>query len=196
VFENAPEIVERELKRHYDVEDVELCFTTDPYMHGHESIYKISNMLIEVLRKYNAGVTVLTKGDLGLAIDMPGVKYGVSLVSLSDDFQRKWEPGTASYGERIAALKAKHEAGLPTWVSIEPFPAAESAENSVLELIDNLSFVDKAVLGRWNYAGVRQKEYYYKVAMDFGWACKQYGIEYLIKSDIRNGVEAEAGVIK
>lgn len=188
VFSDAPVIVERELKRHYDVEDVELCFSTDPYMHQNPEMQDISNKLIDLITRYGAGVTILTKGDLMNAITRPGVNYGISLISLSEDFRRKWEPGALSYGERIAGLKERHDAGLPTWVSIEPYPVADRAENSVLELIETLEWVDKAVFGRWNYAGIIDDEYYKAVSEDFIWACKRYGIEYMVKSELKGGI--------
>ncbi len=196
VFEDAPRIVENELKRHYDVEDVELCFTTDPYMHGVSMMHRVSNLLIDVITKYGAGVTVLTKGDIDGAVVNPKVKYGISLISLSEPFRHTFEPNTTPYKERIGGLRLMHDIGMPTWVSIEPFPAAEQARSSVLELIENVGWVDKAVLGRWNYAGVKDVAYYNQVAEDFAWVCQQHGIQYLVKSDITKGVSPDMGVIK
>lgn len=53
----------------------------------------------------------------------PDNYYGISLVSLNERFREEWEPNTAPYAERIASLRALHDAGLKTWVSMEPFPA-------------------------------------------------------------------------
>ncbi len=192
IFKDAPEIVEREIMRNPNVEDVELCFTTDPFMVGQPEMHDISNKLIDVITRYGAGVTVLTKGDLTEAASHPQVKYGISLISLSESFRRKWEPGALPYAERIAGLKARHDAGQPTWVSIEPFPPADRAENGILELMDNLQWVDKAVLGRWNYARVNDAEYYKDVAREFYWACQKYGIDCMIKSDIMDKSNEEA----
>ena len=191
LFKDAPEIVEREIKRHHDVEDVELCFTTDPFMYQQPEVHDVSNKLIDVITRYAAGVTILTKGDLTKAATLPRVNYGITLISLSEDFRRKWEPGAMPYAERIAGLKERHDAGLPTWVSIEPYPGADRAENSVLELMENLSWVDKAVFGRWNYAGINDIEHYNRVAQDFVWVCQQYGIEYMVKSEVKSNIIGE-----
>jgi DNA repair photolyase len=46
--------------------------------------------------------------------------YGISLVSLDESFGQRWEPGAASYMERIKALLYLHEHGFFTYVHIEP----------------------------------------------------------------------------
>ena len=62
------------------------------------------------------------------------------------------EPGAASYRERLNALKALHDAGCKTWVSIEPYPTPNLIEQDLSELLDAVSFTDKIIFGRTNYS--------------------------------------------
>ena len=50
-------------------------------------------------------------------------EHGINLISLNEKFRERWEPGTIPYAARIASLKALHDAGCRTWVSMAPFPA-------------------------------------------------------------------------
>ena len=84
-------------------------------------------MSFEVIRKLNnAGIkfTVLTKGILPIELAQlsPENEYGISLVSLDENFRKRMEPGSAPYIERIQALYNLHKAGCKTWVSMEPYP--------------------------------------------------------------------------
>ena len=185
VHEDAVNVVSRELKRSHDVRDVELCFTTDPFMHKQPAMWGVSNALISLFRERGIGVTVLTKGDLSNAVERDHVNYGISIVSLEESFRRKWEPHTVSYVDRIAALKEKDQKGYPTWISVEPYPA-KNGMHTVLDIIDACSFVDKAILGQWNYNdGIAEAEAYKAAVDDFRWTCKQYGIECMVKQDLR-----------
>jgi DNA repair photolyase len=65
---------------------------------------------------------ILTKGDmLAAANDFdlygPSDWFGVTLTFDNDTDSRKWEPGAALPGDRIAALKEAHNRGIRTWVS-------------------------------------------------------------------------------
>ena len=172
------------------VKDVELCFTTDPFMFGNPVMCETTNRLIDVLTEYECGVTVLTKGDLfeddGIepASDSR-INYGISLVSLNPFFRSHYEPGAAPFKTRVAGLKQKHEEGHKTWVSIEPFPPPHLRTHLVEDILRAVPFVNKAILGRWNYAGhLPEHEYYAEVAADFERTCLELGIEGKVKDDI------------
>lgn len=72
-------------------------------------------------------------------------------MSLDEDFRKKFEPNTAKYEERITSLKALHDAGFYTWVSIEPYPTPNMIDQSLEEILKAVSFTDKSIFGRLHY---------------------------------------------
>ena len=55
------------------------------------------------------------------------------------------------YQERINALRALHDAGCKTWVSIEPYPTPNFIEQDLNEILESIAFCDKIIFGRLNY---------------------------------------------
>ena len=128
-------------------------FTTDPFMYNYP---EITEMSIEIIKKINAeGIkcTALTKGILpkGLADLSKENEYGITLISLDEDFRKEMEPNAAPYAERIAALRQLHDLGSKTWVSIEPYPTPNIVEQDFNSILEAVSFVDKIIFGRLNY---------------------------------------------
>ena len=113
-------------------------------------------MSFEVIRKLNnAGIkfTVLTKGILPIELAQlsPENEYGISLVSLDENFRKRMEPGSAPYIERIQALYNLHKAGCKTWVSMEPYPIPSFIYQDLNQLLSAVGFCDKIIFGRLNY---------------------------------------------
>ena len=152
--ENALEILDKEIPRLKNkITSVHLCFSTDPFMYGYN---EISYMSIEIIKKLNAAgikCTALTKGILPIELTQLSSEneYGITLVSVDEGFRKKMEPYTAPYKERIAALRALHDAGCKTWVSIEPYPTPNFIEQDLNEILEAISFCDKIIFGRLNY---------------------------------------------
>ena len=152
--ENALEILDKEIPKLKDeIKSVQLCFSTDPFMYGYD---EVSNMSIEIIRKLNKNgikCSVLTKGILptSLADCSRENEYGITLVSLSEDFRALMEPNTAPFQERIAALRTLHNLGCKTWVSIEPYPTPNIIEQDFDAILDAIGFVDKIIFGRMHY---------------------------------------------
>ena len=156
LVENTLEILDKEIPRLKDkIESVHLCFTTDPFMYGYEDVAQMS---FEVIRKLNnAGIkcTVLTKGILPIELAQlsPENEYGISLVSLDENFRREMEPGSAPYMDRIQALYNLHKLGCKTWVSMEPYPTPNFIQQNLNQLLAAIGFCDKIIFGRLNYNG-------------------------------------------
>lgn len=152
--ENALEILDKEIPKLKDeIKSVQLCFTTDPFMFGYD---EVSDMSIKIIRKLNENgikCSVLTKGILpaSLANLSEENEYGITLVSLNEDFRAKMEPSTAPFQERIAALRTLHDLGCKTWVSIEPYPTPNIIEQDFDAILDAIGFVDKIIFGRMHY---------------------------------------------
>lgn len=152
--ENALEILDKEIPKLKDkIKSVHLCFSTDPFMYGYDEIACMSIAIIKKLNAAGVKCTVLTKGILPieLATLSPENEYGITLVSLDEGFREEMEPNTAPYKERIAALRALHDVGCKTWVSIEPYPTPNFIEPNLADILDSISFCDKIIFGRLNY---------------------------------------------
>ena len=190
LVENAIEILRKEIPRMKNkIKSVQLCFTTDPFMYGFPEVTDLSIKIICMLNSAGIKCTALTKGILPEQLKdlSPENEYGITLISLDEDFRSKMEPNAASYAERIAALRKLHDAGCKTWVSIEPYPTPNIIEQDYNQILEAIGFVDKIIFGRLNYnkdvtSYKQHKEYFNSLAnqtIDF---CKKHGINYHIKS--------------
>ena len=186
---NTLELLDREIPRLHDrIQSVQLCFTTDPFMNGYP---EVSAMSIAAIRRLNnAGIrcTTLTKGILPLELAQlsPENEHGITLISLDESYREKMEPGAAPYADRLAALRALHDAGCRTWASIEPYPTPNLIEQDLQDILDAVNFVDKIIFGRTNYckevnAYKQHKAFYNKLAVQVTEFCEQNGIQYHIK---------------
>lgn len=190
LVDNALEILNKEIPRFKEkINSVHLCFTSDPFMYGYD---EVSDMSIKIIKKLNAeGIkcTVLTKGILPkeLAQLSSNNEYGITLVSLSEDFRKEYEPNSATFDERIQSLRTLHELGCKTWVSIEPYPTPNFIEQNIIDILNEVSFCDKIIFGRIHYNKKASeykghKEFFNKTAkivIDF---CKEHNISYHIKN--------------
>jgi len=187
---NTMEILEQEIPRLKDnIQSVHLCFTTDPFMYGYEEIKTMSLTAIEKLNASGIKCTVLTKGllPIELARFLPENEYGITLISLDEEYRRRIEPGAASYNERLAALQALHDRGCHTWVSIEPYPTPNLIEQKLVKMLDAVNFTDKIIFGRTNYskeitAYAPNKAFYNEQAAMVIAYCGKHSIQYHIKS--------------
>jgi len=165
IVENALELLEREIPKYKNkIDFVHLCFMSDPFMYDFETkklIPEIKNLtlkIIERLNKEGIKVTTLTKGiypdeilDKGRFLQSN--EYGITLVSMNEEFKDKFEPFSAPYEVRVASLKKLSDNGLKTWVSMEPYPTPQldgQAEN-IEKILERISFVNKIIFGKLNY---------------------------------------------
>ncbi len=196
---NALDILDKELKSYKNkIDSVHLCFTTDPFMFDfkeqkpNEEVKELSLKIIEKLNKSGIPITSLTKGVYPEEIINSDFhkdnSYGITIVSLNDDFREDFEPFSAPYTKRIDALRKLHSAGLKTWVSIEPYPTPNIDKTSadIMPLLKELGFVDRIIFGRLNYnvsSGQfeNNKEFYNEKAQQVIDFCNTNKIEYHIK---------------
>ena len=89
-------------------------------------------------------------------------------------------------GERLAALRALHDAGCRTWVSIEPYPTPNMIEQDLNEILEAVAFTDRIIFGRTNYSKMANayeghKHFYNVCATEVITFCQEHGIDYHIK---------------
>jgi DNA repair photolyase len=162
---NAEALLERELSRlekrvasgrEPKPDFIHLCLTTDPFMYRQPELIELSLRLIALVNARGLPVSLLTKGVLPSELadkrDYPeDNSYGISLVSIAEDFRRRWEPGAAPYAERIAALRRLHDAGRTTLVHMEPYPTPNIFAQELGQVLEAIGFVDSLYFGGWNY---------------------------------------------
>ncbi|WP_027209122.1 radical SAM protein [Butyrivibrio hungatei] len=188
---NTLEILDKEIPRLKDkIMSVHLSFSTDPFMMGYPEIEKMSIAVIKKLNAAGIKCTVLTKGILPITLAdfSKENEYGITLISLDEEYRKKMEPGSASYVERLVALKKLHDKGCKTWVSIEPYPTPNLIDQDLKKILKAVRFVDKIIFGRTNYckdvtSGYPEHKKFYneraKEVIDF---CNEKGIAFHIKN--------------
>ena len=158
---------------------------------------EIQKASFEILEKANnTGIkcSVLTKGVL--PIDLSALskenEYGITLVSLSEDFRQSMELGSAPLEQRLASLKMLHDAGCKTWVSIEPYPTPNIIQQDLNEILNAVWFADKIIFGRTNYSKTISaykdyRSFYNEQAGIVINYCKEHGKSYHIKDGTITG---------
>lgn len=186
---NTLELLDREIPRlKKKIQSVQLCFTTDPFMYGYPEVEQMSIAAIRKLNSAGIKCTTLTKGitPASVAELSKENEYGITLISLDEKYREKMEPGAAPYEDRLTALRALHDAGCKTWISMEPYPTPNLIEQNLGELLEAVSFADKIIFGRTNYSKEvssykGHKDFYNKLAAEVINFCEKRGIQYHIK---------------
>lgn len=186
---NTLEILDEEIPRlKHKIKSVQLCFTTDPFMYGYAEICEMSLKAIAKLNDAGIKCVILTKGVLPENLKTLSSKneYGITLISLNEEYRERMEPYASPFAERLEALRRLHEAGCYTWVSMEPYPTPNLIDQDLTAILKKISFVDKIIFGRTNYskevsAYTLHREFYNEKAMEVFRFCKERGIACHIK---------------
>ncbi len=191
LVENCIDIIKNDLlTKKNKVKYVQLSFMTDPFMYGYNDVKEKTLEIIRLLNKENIRVVTLTKGILPLELAQLSKKneYGITIVSLDENYREKYEPYTAKFEQRLQSLKILHDKGFNTWISMEPYPTPNMIEQNIYEVLQRISFVDKIIFGRINHFQYamkydKHKQFFNEQANIVINFCKQHNIECLIKSE-------------
>ncbi len=186
---NTLELLDKEIPRLKNkIKSVQLCFTTDPFMYGYDEIAEMSIAAIQKLNDAGIRCSILTKGVLPESLAEMSVEndYGITLISLDEEYRQRIEPYAAPYAERLATLQKLHNRGCKTWVSMEPYPTPNLIEQDLNELLKKVSFVDRIIFGRTNYskevsAFKKHRAFYNETAKLVVQFCEEHSIAYHIK---------------
>lgn len=170
-------------------EQVMLSFTTDPFNPFDMSLTRPT---IEILIEHGLAFCTLTKGG-SRAIPFLDLyrpdrdAFASTLTSLDDAFSRKWERGAQLPSDRVATLRRFHEAGIFTWVSLEPTLDTASSLGIIQATHD---FVDLYKIGRANYLPMTNTTDW----RDYTWRavslCQRLGVRHYIKHDLQSFLPA------
>lgn len=197
IVSNAIELLDKEIPRYKEkIKYVHLCFSTDPFMYNQTQVGELSLKIIDRLNKNGIRCTVLSKGvyprelagNNGVSTNN---EYGITLVSLDENFRKEFEPNSANFKDRSNALKYLHSKGFKTWVSMEPYPTPNIIKQDLMKILEAISFVDKIIFGRLNY-NVKPsefkytREYYNSHSSTIIKFCKKNKIDCHIKQGTQN----------
>lgn len=165
-------------------EQVMLSFTTDPYHPGDTTL---TRQVLEALQEHGLGICTLTKGGTRALRDLDLFRpdrdaFACTLTSLYDSFSRKWEPDAALPDKRVEALHAFHDAGIFTWVSLEP---TLDVESSLAIVRETHTFVDLFKIGRVNYLPMTKTTDWQDYTLRMIDLCQQLNVASYIKKDLQ-----------
>jgi DNA repair photolyase len=165
-------------------EQVLLSFTTDPYHPGDTTL---TREVLQMLIRYGLAFCTLTKGGRRALRDLDLFRpewdaFASTLTSLDDALSLKWERSAALPGDRIETLQIFHDAGIFTWVSLEP--VLDTA--ATLEIIRRTHrFVDLYKVGRANYLPLTRTTNWRQFTTDVLQVLHEVGARHYIKRDLQ-----------
>jgi len=200
LIENTLELLDKEIPKYKDkIKRVHLCFSTDPFMYNQP---EVTEMTLEIIRKLflsEIPYKTLTKGFMPCEELMNFEEinrkykclyrenhYGISLVSLNEDFRLEYEPFAAPYEHRIIALEYLSEHNCYTYVYMEPFSPEITSFEEFKIMLDKISFVKKIYFGSWQYnKRYSNKTEFQKYIEYITRFCGERSIELKIKKEVK-----------
>ena len=180
----------RDLVRHAHLsggpaEQIFISFSSDPY---HLGDLAPTRQVIERIQSAGLAVCTLSKGGSRAIpfLDLYRPRrdaYACTLTSLDDRFSRKWERRAAEPADRLLTLKRFHDAGIFTWVSLEP---TLDVDASLAIIRATHEVVDLYKIGKANYLKeitrtTDWRDYTLRVIE----LCQRLGVRHYIKADLQ-----------
>jgi len=125
--ENAPELLEQELKKKKDALPVAMSGNTDCYQPAEKKL-QLTHRLLKIFLDYRHPVCIITKNSLILR-DLDILKQlaeknlvfvYISINTIDEELRRKMEPRTASVPRRFQTLEKLSREGIPCGVLMAP----------------------------------------------------------------------------
>ena len=144
VEQNAPELLEKELKSKRRKCMIGTGSMSDPYMHCEEKLF-LTRKCLEIILKYGFGAAVLTKSDRILRdIDVldevnrsAKCVVQMTLTTYDDNLCRIVEPNVCNTKRRIQVLEEMRERGIPTVVWLTPIlPFLNDTEENIAAILE------------------------------------------------------------
>jgi DNA repair photolyase len=149
LYENLPDLLRKTLERRRRPLPRFALFSTasDPFLGG-QQVVDVSRACLQTLVEHNIGLSLSTRGDVPeavvdlLARHRDFVRFTLPLPSLSEEYVRDWEVGTALPRERLFLLQRLQRAGVAVEVRIEPLiPFVNDSTEQLRELTSALAGV-------------------------------------------------------
>jgi len=182
------ESIIRQLEAGFKTEGVFLSFMTDPFLP--ENIHE-TEAVIELLLKLK--IPVATSSKISMSDLLDGVRSGMTLLSLDQEFWQRYEPRARSPQYRIRLLKVAAELGKYTWVSWEPAPCPDIWKQDLSAFLEEIKSVKFIVAGKWNYdkraSTNKARQDYILLFNQLADFCKSNNIRLYIKPETINWIE-------
>ncbi len=145
VKQNAPELLEKELKSKRRKCMIGTGSMSDPYMHCEEKLF-LTRKCLEIILKYGFGAAVLTKSDRILRdIDLldeinrsAKCVVQMTLTTYDDNLCRIVEPNVCNTKRRFQVLEEMRERGIPTVVWLTPIlPFLNDTEENIAAILED-----------------------------------------------------------
>ncbi len=140
---NMPEVLRAELgRRSWKRENVAIGAATDPYQPA-EGKYRLTRRCIEALGDARTPLSIISRSPMVIrdidvlqhALRRADVGITLSIPTLDDDIWRKTEPGTAPPRQRLRAIRALTDAGIPASVAMAPLLPGISDDREGIERV-------------------------------------------------------------
>ncbi|HBH94376.1 MAG TPA: radical SAM protein [Ruminococcaceae bacterium] len=200
VKENAPILLERELKRKRHTCMIGTGAMCDPYMHCEEKLC-LTRKCLEIINKYGFGVSVQTKSDrilrdCELLAEINGrskAVVNVTVTTLDDKLCGIIEPEVCPSSRRFEVLDKFRRLGVPTIVWLTPIlPFINDTEENIRGIAEQCARCGVKGIVTFGGFGLTlrrgDREYFYKcLDKDFPGIkekyIKRYGLDYELPSD-------------
>lgn len=200
VKENAPILLERELKRKKHTCMIGTGAMCDPYMHCEEKLC-LTRKCLEIINKYGFGVSVQTKSDrilrdCELLAEINGrskAVVNVTVTTLDDKLCGIIEPEVCPSSRRFEVLDKFRRLGVPTIVWLTPIlPFINDTEENIRGIAEQCARCGVKGIVTFGGFGLTlrrgDREYFYKcLDKDFPGIkekyIKRYGLDYELPSD-------------
>lgn len=145
VKKNAPELLERALRSKTKKCMIGTGAMCDPYMHIEEQL-QLTHRCLELIDQYEFGVAIQTKStrilkdmDLLVSINQKAkTVVQMTLTTADESLCKIIEPNVSTTKERVEALKAFRDAGIPTVVWLSPIlPFINDTEDNINGILDH-----------------------------------------------------------
>lgn len=143
--------LKNEAEKYSNGHRVLMSFTSDAYQPREKDTLLTQNA-IKIMGEAGVPMTILTKNKMAVRdIDL-FVKYGIDFATticfLDESMREKYEPDASTIEERLETLKTMRDAGLRTWVSLEPTIDTKEGLKVVNRLIGNTDLIKIGTVDR------------------------------------------------
>lgn len=146
LYINLPYLLSEEIKRKRVFPKWVILNTSSDCFQFHPEILQIAYQTIEILLNHGIGISFLTKGVIPQRFFELFKKFPemilpqIGIVSLSDHYWKRYEPGTPSPEERLKNIEHFREIGIIPEVRIDPIiPFFTDTEIEIKRLFENLN---------------------------------------------------------
>jgi DNA repair photolyase len=166
-----------------------LSFGCDAYQPIDDEL-KMTRRALELFVREGVPFQILTKGGARAERDFDLIARGDGLLAAtvlftSRECRERWEPNAPSLRERVEMLLHARQAGITTWVSVEPVIVPDEAL-AVIAALDKLDAVCAYKVGKWNHERAAATIDWKKFAGEVYDLLRNTGRPYLIKQDLAN----------